>query len=49
VNIDVGRDQLGKVTWGLMIRNHNKEANYAVMEKPKVVVEPLLAETLKGG
>jgi hypothetical protein len=46
VNIDVGRDQLGKVTCGLVIRNHNKKAIYAVMEKLKVVVEPLLAETL---
>jgi hypothetical protein len=43
VNIDAGRDQLGKVTWGLVIRNHNKEVVYAAMEKSEVVVEPLLA------
>ncbi|CAJ2638763.1 unnamed protein product [Trifolium pratense] len=46
VNIDAGRDNLGKVTWGIVIRNHNKEAIYAAMEKSEVVAEPILAETL---
>jgi hypothetical protein len=45
-NIDAGRDQHGKVTWGLVIRNNKEEVVYAAMERADVVAEPVLAEAL---
>jgi hypothetical protein len=45
-NIDAGRDQHGKVTWGLVIRNNKEEVVYAAMERADVVAGPVLAEAL---
>ncbi|XP_024629499.1 uncharacterized protein [Medicago truncatula] len=45
-NIDAGRDKHGKVTWGLVIRNHESEVLFAATQSPDIMADPLLAETL---